>query len=73
MFKSDSEGYGDDGSICPICMENKRNIMLLPCKHLFCKTCRDQILKKGNCPICRGLIIFNFDFEKIKNESNNIQ
>ena len=73
MFKSDSEGYGDDGSICPICMENKRNIMLLPCKHLFCKTCTDQILKKGNCPICRGLIIFNFDFEKIKNESNNIQ
>ena len=69
VFTNDSEGYGDDNSICPICMENKRIIMLLPCKHLFCNNCTERI-EKGNCPICRGLILFNIDFEKIKNESN---
>ena len=50
----DSEGYGEDGSICPICFENKRNILSLPCKHLFCDFCIDKIEK---CPICRRPIL----------------
>ena len=50
----DSEGYGDDGSICPICFEFKRNEIALPCRHLFCELC----LKKLNkCPICRRNIL----------------
>ena len=49
----DSEGYGDDGTICPICFENKRNKIALPCKHLFCENCLN-LLKK--CPICRSPI-----------------
>ena len=50
----DSEGYGDDGSICPICYTNKRNEIALPCKHLFCDFCLNQVDK---CPICRSFIL----------------
>ena len=53
----DSEGYGEDGTICPICFENKRNKIALPCKHLFCEICLD-LLKK--CPICRTPILLKY-------------
>ena len=66
----DSEGYGDDNSICPICFEYKRNIMALPCKHLFCSICTKKIMEKSECPICRGLIISNFDIGDILNKYN---
>ena len=29
-------GYGENGMICPICMENRKSIIALPCKHFFC-------------------------------------
>ena len=54
MLYNDSEGYGEDGSICPICYENKRNVIALPCKHLFCDFCLNQFDK---CPICRSSIL----------------
>ena len=68
--KEDSEGYGEDNSLCPICFENKRNIMILPCKHLICNFCIKKIMEKGDCPLCRCCILFYFDFDKIhkKNE-----
>jgi hypothetical protein len=66
IAKNDSEGYGEDNSICPVCMENKRNIMFLPCKHQFCETCTEKIIENSSCPICRGLILFTFDYAKIK-------
>ena len=69
MQKKDSEGYGEDNSICPICIENKRNIMALPCKHLFCSVCINKIIESAKCPICRKLILYNFDFDKIEQES----
>ena len=53
----DSEGYGEDNSLCPICFVQKRNILCLPCKHLYCKNCIDKIMEKRKCPICRGAII----------------
>ena len=75
----DSEGYGDDNSICPICYENKRNTIVLPCKHLFCDSCTKKIMEKSECPICRGIILVNYALEEnnhcgdnnneIKNES----
>ena len=63
--QGDSEGYGDDNSLCPICFENKRNIMFLLCKHKFCRMCTQKIMEKPVCPICRGLILFHFDYEKL--------
>jgi hypothetical protein len=60
----DSEGYGDDNSLCPICFDQKRNILCLPCKHLFCNNCMEKILSKRKCPICRGSIIFTYNTKK---------
>ena len=55
------EGYGEDGTICPICLENKKSIIALPCKHFFCSVCMDKLLDEGNCPICRTKIKITFD------------
>ena len=30
------EGYGEDGSICPVCFTNKKSVICLPCMHFFC-------------------------------------
>ena len=62
----DSEGYGEDNSLCPICFDQKRNILCLPCKHLFCINCLKKIANKRKCPICRGSIIItcNTQFKK---------
>ena len=54
---NDSEGYGDDGSICPICFEYKRDTISLPCKHLFCEYC---ITRLERCPICRKSILMKY-------------
>ena len=70
IIRKDSEGYGDDNSICPICMEKQRNIIFLPCKHLFCDSCT-KIIKKGDCPICRRTILYNYDYTKIHDTTNN--
>ena len=36
---------------CTICLENEKNIMFLPCKHLFCcSSCASQLTE---CSICR--------------------
>ena len=55
------EGYGEDGTICPICLENKKSIIALPCKHFFCETCMNRLLDTKNCPICRTQIKITFD------------
>ena len=55
------EGYGEDGIICPICFENQKSAICLPCKHFFCGTCLKKLLKKGVCPICRTDIKITFD------------
>jgi len=58
QFQNDSEGYGKDGNICPICYENIRNVLSLPCKHLFCSFC---INKMDKCPICRECILMKYN------------
>ena len=57
QFQKDSEGYGIDGNICGICYENKRDILSLPCKHLFCSFCINKLEK---CPICREYILMKY-------------
>ena len=60
------EGYGEDGMICPICLENKKSIIALPCKHFFCSFCMKRLLDDGYCPICRTEIKITFDFNSKK-------
>ena len=62
------EGYGEDGMICPICLENKKSIIALPCKHFFCGSCMKRLLDDGTCPICRTEIKITFDIN-LKKES----
>ena len=60
LNKTDSEGYGENGDICPICFDKKRNTISLPCKHLFCEECSNKMEK---CPICRQLIITRYKLD----------
>ena len=57
------EGYGEDGSICPVCFTNKKSVICLPCKHFFCKYCLDKVLDKAICPVCRAEIKITFDID----------
>ena len=63
LKNKDSEGYGEDGTICPICLENERNTISLPCKHLFCDICIKQVNK---CPICRRKIIIKYSLKELE-------
>ena len=63
---NDSEGYGEDGSICPICFLNKRDTMFYPCKHRFCKFCAEKVMEESKCPICRRFILINLDISTFK-------
>lgn len=50
-------------SVCAICLTNPRNIVFLPCKHLyFCADCYYKMLKhrKNECPVCRSTIKESF-------------
>jgi len=44
-------------TVCIVCMDNVRNVLLLPCKHMcLCREC----FRKTNvaiCPICRGAVV----------------
>lgn len=43
----------DDERACVICLDNKRNILIVPCHHLcLCNRCSHTI--KEECPLCRG-------------------
>ena len=59
------EGYGEDGLTCPICYENKKSTICLPCKHFFCPRCL-KLIEKKNCSICRTVIVMTFDIQSKK-------
>ena len=40
--------------ICKICFENKPDICLIPCGHIFCKNCLDN---SDECYMCRKHIL----------------
>jgi hypothetical protein len=49
---------GIEDRSCPICYENiqdKYNIALTSCNHLYCKPCLERCVAGGNCvcPMCR--------------------
>ena len=64
--KNDSEGYGEDGTICPICFVNKRDNIFYPCKHRFCKICANKVIEECKCPICRSMILISLDLSKFE-------
>ena len=42
--------------LCVVCMDCKKDVLLLPCKHVcMCRRCTEQQLRVNRrCPICRG-------------------
>ncbi|KAL7692695.1 putative Zinc finger, RING-type, UBA-like superfamily, Zinc finger, RING/FYVE/PHD-type [Plasmopara halstedii] len=45
-----------DSLICAVCLENKVDRVLIPCGHIYCTSCIQQ-LPRPSCPICREGII----------------
>ena len=44
----------EEQSLCCVCFERERNVLLQPCAHLaICSVCAEQV---GGCPICRQKI-----------------
>jgi hypothetical protein len=47
----------EEARMCCICMERKRDIVLMPCMHaMFCSTCLRGSARVTSCPTCRGPI-----------------
>jgi hypothetical protein len=45
----------DENACCVVCLENKKNMLLLPCKHVCsCDKCSVQLT---DCPLCRTKIV----------------
>lgn len=40
---------------CPVCLDNKNNLIKLKCSHIFCEDCVSKIAHDGfiRCPLCR--------------------
>jgi uncharacterized protein YjbI with pentapeptide repeats len=43
-----------DITLCQICMENKKNRVIVPCGHTLCAQCEKSI--KNKCPFCRTIV-----------------
>ena len=66
LIKNDYEDNDEDDKLCPICFFNKKNVILYPCKHRFCKVCIDKIIENPKCPICRNFILINLDINELE-------
>ena len=54
-YRNNTNDFNDDNNeqnVCVICLENQRNVVILPCAHLC--GCRRCLLQVPHCPICRG-------------------
>ena len=48
----------EDLTLCCICLDGKKNVLFLPCKHICtCANCSNV----NNCPICRANIVSKID------------
>eukprot|EP00698_Gefionella_okellyi_P006314 TRINITY_DN15692_c0_g1_i1.p1 TRINITY_DN15692_c0_g1~~TRINITY_DN15692_c0_g1_i1.p1 ORF type:complete len:201 (+),score=35.48 TRINITY_DN15692_c0_g1_i1:157-759(+) len=48
-------------TVCVVCMDMRRTVVLLPCKHqVLCRGCAD-VLQKNECPMCRQTIENKFE------------
>eukprot|EP00698_Gefionella_okellyi_P004833 TRINITY_DN14473_c0_g1_i1.p1 TRINITY_DN14473_c0_g1~~TRINITY_DN14473_c0_g1_i1.p1 ORF type:complete len:333 (+),score=80.12 TRINITY_DN14473_c0_g1_i1:83-1081(+) len=48
----------DDSAECVVCMNEPREVMVLPCRHMcLCQGCADMLRFQSNkCPICRAFV-----------------
>lgn len=47
----------EDTLLCPLCSDNQKNAVVLPCRHMVCESCCKQWFEKEHkttCPVCRG-------------------
>lgn len=58
---------------CVICMSEKRDTLILPCRHLcLCKSCANNLrTQSNNCPICRVPFNALLQMEIMKVNSRN--
>ncbi|CAK4071299.1 unnamed protein product [Aphanomyces euteiches] len=52
-----------EGFVCSICLEKDVNRVLIPCGHIFCNTCIEQLPRK-KCPVCRQDFTISSAFHK---------
>ncbi|CAM9694786.1 unnamed protein product, partial [Choristocarpus tenellus] len=48
-----------DETLCCVCQDRPRSVVLLPCRHLcLCSTCADEAGAEPlrDCPLCRAVI-----------------
>ncbi len=51
------EDHEENETECIICMDARRNVVVLPCKHLmFCSLCTNKSSIGKPCPYCRTMI-----------------
>ena len=56
----------EDGDECPVCLDTLvlNDPMRLPCKHLICNQCLQQLHRHGVnqlCPLCRAKLPYGCD------------
>jgi alpha-L-arabinofuranosidase len=52
------EKKNDQGNLCCVCIDEIKNILILPCRHVcICSNCITELMKKQKtCPMCRTFI-----------------
>ena len=56
---SGSVPYSAGENDCVICMDERKSVVLLPCKHMcVCSACAEQLtrVKSACCPVCRTVV-----------------
>lgn len=58
LSENESDGCKNESNECCVCLESKKNVLILPCGHIcLCIKCSWELkTKNGVCPICRGKI-----------------
>lgn len=55
----EDELAGGDEHLCVVCLENQRDVVLVPCGHMvLCRFCCAGIINNSSeCPVCRETIV----------------